>query len=236
MHPDNPIRRVDEVLRQKFHGILPLYVVVAGTTPDSIKDPAVMEKLRRLQADVEQDPSVDGSLSIAEFVACLHRVMHEDGAEMERIPASRELIAQYLLLYSLSGDPTAFADLVDDAYQQANVVIFLRSDHTQDILRVVQRIEAFVTREFGPRVGAATPTSLREQLSMGVGRWQTTSGGHVGFAGPGYLLTRTNELSSRANSVVWSPYWAQCSCSLPYALVRSPLACSISSRSVSCWL
>lgn len=205
MHPDNPIRRADEVLRRKFHGTLPLYVVVAGSTPDHIKDPAVMEKLRRLQAEVEQDPSVGGSLSIAEYVARMHRVLHEDRAEMEHIPASRELIAQYLLLYSLSGDPTAFADLVDDAYQQANVVIFLRSDHTQDIVRVVKRVEAFVTREFGPRVGTATATSLREHMSMGVGRWlahieptvvhwQTTSGSQIGVAGPAFLLVRTNEL------------------------------------------
>ncbi len=205
MHPDNPIRRADEVLRHTFQGTLPLYVVVAGATPDHIKDPAVMETLHRLQADAEQDPSVGGSLSIAEYVARMHRVLHEDRAEMERIPASRELIAQYLLLYSLSGDPTAFADLVDETYQQANVVLFLRSDQTQDIARVVKRVEAFVTRECGPRVGMATAMNLREQWSMGVGRWlahieptvvhwQTTSGSQIGLAGPASLLIRTNEL------------------------------------------
>lgn len=205
MHPDNPIRRADEVLRQKFHGTLPLSVVIDGTTPDTIKDPAIMQKLLRLQAEVEQDPSVGGSLSIAEYVARMHRVLHEDRAAMEHIPASRELIAQYLLLYSLAGDPTAFADLVDDAYQQAHLVIFLRSDHTQDIARVVQRVAAFVTREFGPRVDPAPATSPREQWSMGIGRWlahieptvvhwRTTSGSQIGFAGPATLLIRTNEL------------------------------------------
>jgi predicted RND superfamily exporter protein len=136
--------RADEVLQQKFHGTLSLYVVVDGTTPDSIKDPAMMEKLRCLQADVEQDPNIGGSLSIAEFVARLHRVIHEDRADMERIPASRELIAQYLLLYSLPGDPTAFADLVDDTYQQANIVIFLRSDHIWDYAGVKKRNKRLV--------------------------------------------------------------------------------------------
>lgn len=205
MHPDNPIRRADEVLRQKFHGTLPLYVVIAGSTPDHIKDPGVMESLHQLQAEVEQDPSVGGSLSIAEYVAHMHRLMHEDRAEMARIPPSRELIAQYLLLYSLSGDPTALADLIDDAYQQANVVIFLRSDHTQDIARVVRRVEAFVTRAFGPRIGDTTALSVREQISLGVGRWlahieptvvhwQTSSGSQIGLAGPAALLLRTNEL------------------------------------------
>jgi hypothetical protein len=48
-HPDNPIRRADEVLRQTFHGTLPLSVVAAGTTPARITDPVRMEQLGRFQ-------------------------------------------------------------------------------------------------------------------------------------------------------------------------------------------
>ena len=53
-----------------------------------------------MQATIELDPMVGGSVSIAEFAKRMHRVMNEDRPEMEVVPTDYDLIAQYLLLYS----------------------------------------------------------------------------------------------------------------------------------------
>ena len=123
-HQQSPIRIGDEVLREKFQGTLPVYVAIEGHEPDLLKDPDLLRKLDRLQAEVEQDPIVGGSLSIAEFIKRMNRVMNEDREEMEVIPDSRDLVAQYLLLYSFSGDPDDFDEVVDYDYQHANVSFF----------------------------------------------------------------------------------------------------------------
>lgn len=148
-HPQNPVRIADEILREKFQGTLPVYVAIEGHEPDLLKDPSLLHKLDRMQAELEQEPVVGGSLSIAEFLKRMNRVMNEDRLEMEVVPAERDLVAQYLLLYSFSGDPDDFDEVVDYDYQHANVSFFLRSDSTQDILQVVHKIQDFAQREFG---------------------------------------------------------------------------------------
>ena len=59
--------------------------------------------------------------------------MNEDRPEMEVIPTSKDLVAQYLLLYSFSGDPDDFDEIVDYDYQHANVAVYMRTDSTRDV-------------------------------------------------------------------------------------------------------
>ncbi len=217
-HQQSPIRIGDEVLREKFQGTLPIYVAIEGHEPDLLKDPDLLRKLDRLQAEVEQDPIVGGSLSIAEFIKRMNRVMNEDRKEMEVIPDSRDLIAQYLLLYSFSGDPDDFDEVVDYDYQHANVSFFLRSDHSSDIERVIDRIQDFVVREFGAEEnGADGQAGEHDPLTVQFGRWlagitptvigwETKSGFWIGFAGQGYMSNRFSELvvSGQLTSLVTS--------------------------------
>ena len=216
-HEQSPVRLGDEALRDKFQGTLPLYVAIEGHAPDLLKDPALLRKIDRLQAEVEQDPVVGGSLSIAEFIKRMNRVMHEDREEMEVIPDSRDLIAQYLLLYSFSGDPDDFDEVVDYDYQHANIAFYLRSDHSADIERVIHRIQDFVVREFG-RVdnetidaGAQDPVTLKfgrwlAGINPTVTGWETNSGFRIGFAGQGHMSNRFSELvvSGQLSSLVTS--------------------------------
>ena len=204
--PNSPIRIADEVLRDTFQGTLPIYVAIEGHSPDLLKNPKLLQQLDRFQAVVEQDPVVGGSLSLAEYIKRMHRVMNEDRPEMEIIPDSQDLIAQYLLLYSFSGDPDDFDEIVDYDYQHANLSVFLRSDSTLEIERVVQTIQDFAVREFGlPEEASEFNSGTHDPLTVRFGRWlagitptliswETNSGFRIGIAGNGYLTNRFNEL------------------------------------------
>ena len=217
-HTDSPVRIADKVLGETFQGTTPVYVAIEGHDPDRLKDPELLAKLDRMQAEVEQDPVVGGSVSIAEYVKRMNRIMNEDRPEMEVVPTDRDLVAQYLLLYSFSGDPDDFDEVVDYDYQHANVAFYLRSDSTEDVLRVVQRVQGFAEEQFG-RAGSAENGDLtrRDPLFLRLGRWlvnieptvanwETQSGFRIGFAGNGYFVNRMSELivSSQAASLVTS--------------------------------
>lgn len=202
-HPSHQIRISDSVLRDKFQGTVPIYVAIEGHEADRLKDPVLLGQLDRLQTRVEEDPDVGGSLSLAEYIKRMNRVMNEDRPEMEVIPESRDLVAQYLLLYSFSGDSDDFDDVVDYDYQHANVAVYLRSDSTRDVERVVQIIRDFAVQEFG-RKGAIDSVE-DDPLGLRLGRWlsgidptvtgwETNSGFRIGIAGNGYLLNRMSEL------------------------------------------
>ena len=208
----------DRVLRETFQGTTPVYVAIEGHAPDLLKDPGLLAKLDLMQAEVEQDPLVGDSVSIAEYVKRMHRIMNEDRPEMEVIPTDRDLVAQYLLLYSFSGDPDDFDEVVDYDYQHANVAFYLRSDSSEDVLHVVQRAQDFALEQFGRAESVENgDMTRRDPLSLRLGRWligieptianwETQSGFRIGFAGNGYLVNRMSELvvSGQAASLVMS--------------------------------
>ena len=213
--PSHVLRIGDTVLRDKFQGTVPIYVAIEGHEPDRLKDPVLLDQLDRLQAAVEQDPNVGGSLSLAEYIKRMNRVMNEDRPEMEVLPTSRDLVAQYLLLYSFSGDPDDFDEIVDYDYQHANLAVYLRSDSTRDVGRVVGIIRDFAVREFGH--SGDTDAAAYDPLGVRFGRWlagidptiigwETNSGFRIGIAGNGYVLNRMSELviSGQLSSLVTS--------------------------------
>ena len=213
--PSHVLRVGDTVLREKFQGTVPIYVAIEGHAPDRLKDPVLLNQLDRLQAAVEQDPNVGGSLSLAEYIKRMNRVMNEDRPEMEVIPTSRDLVAQYLLLYSFSGDPDDFDEIVDYDYQHANVAVYLRSDSTRDVERVVSIVRDFAIREFGHNGDSSA--AVHDPLGVRFGRWlagieptvigwETNSGFRIGIAGNGYVLNRMSELviSGQLSSLVTS--------------------------------
>ncbi len=147
--PSHPVRVATRVLNDHFVGGTVLDVIVDGGAPDAMKNPALLSGMLRLQKTMESLDGVGGTLSIAELLARMHRVMNEDRQDFERIPDSRELVAQYLLLYSISGDPGDFDDLVDYDYRYGHIYIYMRRPGTEISRAAVALAEHAIPEIFG---------------------------------------------------------------------------------------
>ena len=108
----------DEIDNSRFSGATVLDAVVDARENDRLKAPELLRRIDEFQSEMETLDSVGDTLSIAELIKRMNRVMNEDRAEAEVIPDSKDLVAQYLLLYSISGDPGDFDDLVDYVRQR----------------------------------------------------------------------------------------------------------------------
>jgi len=135
-------------LNDKFGGTTIINVIVEGDETDCIKDPELLRRMDDLQSFAEKHPLVGGSVSMAEYLKRMNKVMNEDRESFNRVPDSRNLVAQYLLLYSISGDPDDFDDVVDYEYQNANVSIQMKSDSGEDIGEVFAYLEPRVEESF----------------------------------------------------------------------------------------
>ena len=100
-------------------------VMVEGAEPDAIKDPELLRKIQRFQEYAESLPGVGTTSSFADIIRRIHQEMNGGDPAYHVIPESRELVAQYLLLYSISGDPADFAEIVDYDYQRTKIRIML---------------------------------------------------------------------------------------------------------------
>ena len=84
---------------------------------------------------------VGNSFSLADYLRRMNKVMHADSAKYNVIPSTRELVAQYLLLYEMSGDPENLWEVVDYNYQKANLTFQLKSDNSIALNSAIAEIE-----------------------------------------------------------------------------------------------
>ena len=139
--PTDPIRQADDILNAHFSGTNTLDVMLDTGRADGVLEPAFLSGMYQLQHAVEQDAVVGDSASMAEFLAEMNKVMHEGKLAWRTPPASSDLAAQYLLLYSFSGAPDDFDAFITSDYRQAHIRIQLKNDGSADAERLVHLLE-----------------------------------------------------------------------------------------------
>ena len=83
-------------------GLYPIEYSIPAAGPGGISEPEYLAHLEALTAFLRAQPHVTHVYSLADIMKRLNRNMHGDDPDYYRIPADRELSAQYLLLYELS--------------------------------------------------------------------------------------------------------------------------------------
>ncbi len=165
-----PAKVEDSRLNERMGGTNSLYVLVKGRQDDALKQPAVLKAMQALQDKLAADPMVGKTLSLADFVRRMHRAMNGDDPAFDAIPDTTELVAQYLLLYSTSGDPGDFDSYVDTNYRNGLVSVFVKTDGTAYSQDLIRRVREYARTGFGPEVevevggGTAATVALTETI------------------------------------------------------------------------
>ncbi len=171
--PNHPLRRATEEINRHFAGSNYIDVVVEGNKNGYIKEPAVLKRMAMLEDSIKTLPEVGGTISLADFIRRINQVLHNNNPAYYRIPneeetetsryfdeatgkwvektftvPGRELIAQYLQLYEMSGKPEDFANLVDYNYRDAKVTAFLKTSRRTDLKAIDVWTRGFIRRHF----------------------------------------------------------------------------------------
>ncbi|MCI0330418.1 MAG: outer membrane lipoprotein-sorting protein [candidate division Zixibacteria bacterium] len=150
--PNLSVNVDDDKLNDRMAGTKSLYVLVEGRQEDAIKDPKVLSAMEETQQFLEKDSLVGKTVSIVDFLKRINQSMHADRPEYYRLPETKELTAQYLLLYSTSGEPGDFDTYVDYGYQNAAIRAFLKSTGTAYATNLAEKLRSFMARRFGDEV------------------------------------------------------------------------------------
>lgn len=146
---DSPVRLDDVPLNDGMGGTNTLYLLIEGPEIDSMKNPAVLRAIETVQTHLQGKYELVGKTqSLADFLKRMNRAMHADDGAFDRLPESRELTAQYLLLYSMSGDPADFDTYVDYDYRSAVIWAYLKTDSTAYIERLIAELRPVIAQEF----------------------------------------------------------------------------------------
>lgn len=121
------VREADRVLTERMGGTATLYLVAEAKEEGGIADPRVLRSLERLQQEIERQYPVGKTVSVADYVKRVNRVLHDDDPAHGTVPGSRETIGQYLLLFNMAAKPRDLNNVIDYPYTKANVIVQLKS-------------------------------------------------------------------------------------------------------------
>ena len=167
----------DRLLNDRLAGTNSFYVLVEGASDDAIKDPAVLAAMAKTQDWLARQPGVGHTLSLVDMLKQINRGMTGGvtgaGGGGGVLPQDPGLIAQYLLLYSMSGEPGDFDGLVDYGYRNAIIQAFVKTDSSAFVADLDARIKPVIAANFPPgvkvRLGGSitTPTAMNEVMVSG---------------------------------------------------------------------
>jgi hypothetical protein len=166
-------RQDDRVLNASLAGTNTFYVLVEGKNDDAIKDPAVLRAMAKTQDFLNAQPGIGHTLSIVDLLKQINRGMNGGAASAATLPTSAELVSQYLLLYSMSGEPGDFDGLVDYPYRNAIIQAFVKTDSSVFVADINERILPVIAANFpdtvSVRLGGSitTPTAMNEVMVDG---------------------------------------------------------------------
>ena len=150
--PEHSIHETFEFFNSKLGGGRYMNVMIEGGEVDEAKDPDLLRRVAAFQEYAESLPGVGYTSSFADILKRMNLVMNEGKAEFDRIPESRELVAQYLLLYSMSADPGDFENLVDYDYQRAKIRVNITTSEQEDHKRLHRQFQSYLQNELKPEM------------------------------------------------------------------------------------
>jgi predicted RND superfamily exporter protein/outer membrane lipoprotein-sorting protein len=163
------VRQQDARLNERLAGNNVLYVLVKGKEDDAIKSPEVLRAMEATQRFLEAERPVGKTVSLVDFIRRIDGAMNGD-ATAGKLPDSQDLVAQYLLLYSMSGEPEDFKSHVDYGYRNAVITAYLKEESSIYLTDLSRRLAAFARERFPGTVEVSiggnvmSPVALNEVL------------------------------------------------------------------------
>ncbi len=181
--PDHPVRIAWDKVNSLFAGSTSFQIMFEGNAKDVMKDPRILRDMDDLSRQIRNIDKVGDTQSIADFIKKFNKVLNGDDPAFYRIPADtetivgstwmerdgrweeveeetktsgRDLVAQYIQLFEMSGKPDDMANLVDYDYRNAKMSVFIHDDRASQLRRIDSEINRDLRGKFAGVTVAVT--------------------------------------------------------------------------------
>jgi predicted RND superfamily exporter protein len=140
----HPLRVADKVMNSLFGGTYMAYLVIEGAEPEAMNNPEVITYIDRLQVDLETEPLVGKTSSVADIVKRINLVLHDNDETYNTVPDNRDAVGQFLFLFQSSGDPNDLDNFIDREARKANIWVQMKGGDNRQMQAVEDQVSAFV--------------------------------------------------------------------------------------------
>lgn len=138
--PQSRVRLDHERIAAALGGTQPIFLVIDGREPNSLRRLETLQALIGLQAFVRDQPGVDSVVSPVDFVALTQSVLNPDGPGP--LPATQAELEQLLVFL----DPEDVRYVLDEDGSRANMIVRTRLSRSADVADFVRTVEVEARR------------------------------------------------------------------------------------------
>ncbi len=155
-------RQGTDFLTDNLGGLYNIELSLHAPSDGAINEPAYLNSIEKLAAWLQTQPEVMHVNTISDTYKRLNKNMHGDDAAWYRLPESRELAAQYLLLYEMSLPyGLDLNDQINIDKSSIRMIATLQSMSSNQVLAVERRIHNWLQENInGIRVDTASPVLM----------------------------------------------------------------------------
>jgi len=148
--PDSTYNMAAKSINKKFQGSDRMFVVVAGKEEGALKEPSVLKSMERFQKYMEAQPEIGGSLSIADILPGVNRVLREGNVRYQQLGESKNENGELTYMFVSGTDPGDMERFADPQMENGSVTLFFR-DHQGDTIRTaIARAKEYIARNVIP--------------------------------------------------------------------------------------
>lgn len=138
--PENSeVARASRISNEHLGGSSNVSIMFKG----DIKSPQTLNRMLELEDFIESLGDVGTVFSIADIVSRINKAINDNDPQYDVIPETREGVAQALLLYSMSGDPSDFESFVDNDYSAAQITARFGGLDTVKLSRIAKQLKKY---------------------------------------------------------------------------------------------
>ena len=116
---DQPLIRETNKIHRDLSGIKVFFITLVSDQDKAFQDPKNIKKLVTIQKFLEKQGVFDRSISLADHLSLVNREFHGGNSEFFNVPATRKLVAQYLLFFHRRD----LENYVSHDFSRANIVV-----------------------------------------------------------------------------------------------------------------
>jgi len=132
------VKRAAKIINSKFGGSENISVLFSG----DMLDPGLLQRMESYRKEMEKMDAVDYTIGFSGVVRELSKALNDPVDPLyNRIPPSRDAVAQYMELYSMNGDPEELEQLVDFNYEHALLMIRINDPNNEVVNRIISRLK-----------------------------------------------------------------------------------------------
>lgn len=143
--PDSTYNRDASAINRKFQGSDRMFVVVAGNKDGALKEPAVLDGMERFQKYMEAQPEVGGSISLADILPAVKRVVREGNARYQEFGNTADENGELVYMFVSGADPGDMDRFADPQARNGAVTFFFRDHKGETIRTAIARVNQYVS-------------------------------------------------------------------------------------------